>query len=60
MSRKHAKIVKRTDGYYLTDLDSANGTYLNGMLVNVDEYVKLNDKDVILLADEKIIFKIDN
>ncbi|OUQ62898.1 hypothetical protein B5E53_16885 [Eubacterium sp. An11] len=60
VSRKHAKIVKRTDGYYLTDLDSANGTYLNGMLVNVDEYVKLNDKDVILLADEKIIFKIDN
>ncbi|MGQ9618020.1 MAG: FHA domain-containing protein [Candidatus Aminicenantia bacterium] len=27
VSRKHAKITKRFDGYYLEDLSSANGTY---------------------------------
>ncbi|MBW1882972.1 MAG: FHA domain-containing protein [Deltaproteobacteria bacterium] len=31
-SRRHAVIEKRANGYYLRDLGSANGTYLNGLL----------------------------
>ncbi|MBW2294827.1 MAG: FHA domain-containing protein [Deltaproteobacteria bacterium] len=31
-SRRHAVIEKRADVYYLRDLGSANGTYLNGLL----------------------------
>jgi hypothetical protein len=31
-SRRHAVIEKHADGYYLRDLGSSNGTYLNGLL----------------------------
>lgn len=27
VSRRHARIIFRTDGYYLEDLSSSNGTY---------------------------------
>ncbi len=30
VSRQHARIVKAADGYYIEDLSSLNGTYLNG------------------------------
>ncbi len=30
VSRQHAKIIRRLDGVYVQDLDSTNGTYLNG------------------------------
>jgi len=34
VSRNQAAIVKQSDGFYLTDLGSANGTYLNGNNIN--------------------------
>ncbi|MSR59915.1 MAG: PAS domain S-box protein [Planctomycetaceae bacterium] len=33
ISRRHARIVSRSDGYYMEDLDSRNGTFLNGRKV---------------------------
>ncbi|PSM31798.1 FHA domain-containing protein [Haliangium sp. UPWRP_2] len=33
VGRKHARIVVRDDGVYLIDLNSANGTYRNGMAI---------------------------
>jgi serine phosphatase RsbU (regulator of sigma subunit) len=33
ISRHHAQIVRRDDNYFLVDLDSSNGTYLNGAKV---------------------------
>jgi pSer/pThr/pTyr-binding forkhead associated (FHA) protein len=30
LSRHHAEIVERPDGYYVADLQSKNGTLLNG------------------------------
>ncbi|MFM8384721.1 MAG: FHA domain-containing protein, partial [Actinomycetota bacterium] len=34
VSRKHAQVVKSGKSYFLTDLGSLNGTYLNGELVS--------------------------
>ena len=31
ISRRHCKIVKKGSGYAVVDLNSSNGTYLNGM-----------------------------
>src|SRR5512142_1087157 len=43
-SKQHAFIEARPDGYYLTDNNSTNGTYVNGERVMV---TKLNSGDRI-------------
>jgi len=48
VSRKHSRIKKMPDGFYLEDLDSKNGTFLNGAAVHGP--VLLQDGDVIQVA----------
>jgi adenylate cyclase len=49
-SRNHALLRPLGRGnYFLLDLGSANGTFLNGRLVTAP--VQLNDEDVIVIAD---------
>lgn len=47
VSRIHCCISKREDNYYLSDLNSTNGTYLNGKEV-------IPGKDVLLAANDEI------
>jgi len=55
-SRIHAKITK--DGeYYLSDLNSLNGTYLNNKILSNDEKHLLNDGDEIAFGDLVYCFK---
>lgn len=54
VSRRHARIVRKADGFYLEDLDSRNGTYLNGR--RVQELVRLTDRDQIYLYDIALVF----
>lgn len=56
ISRKHACIMKMTDGYYIQDLGTTNGTYVNDMRVVGDRYVKLVNGSIIKLADEAFEF----
>lgn len=48
VSRMHAQITLTPQGYYLQDLDSKNGTHVNGVAVR--EPVLLQDGDVIQVA----------
>ncbi len=48
VSRKHAKIERTPNGFVLTDLDSKNGTYLNGRQVREPQV--LQDGDEIQIA----------
>ncbi len=43
VSRKHARIERRMDGYYVTDLFSTNGTFLDGHRLESGQAVRLND-----------------
>lgn len=49
VSRLHARISRSAQGYFICDLDSHNGTYLNGQQINADP-VLLKDKDQIVLG----------
>lgn len=56
ISRIHAEIQKIDNDYYIKDLQSSNGTYVNSSKIMSNEYVKLNVKDVIHVG--KTQFKI--
>ncbi len=55
VSRPHARLEHRDDGFYLLDLQSANGTLLNGVLV--DAPIALKDGDVIAVGETSITFR---
>jgi hypothetical protein len=52
VSRNHADIVKKPDGYYIVDKGSLNHTFVNGKKLVGDEYRLLEDECLIQLADE--------
>ena len=56
VSRNHADIVKRQDGYYLVDKNSLNHSFVNGKKLVADEYRKLENGCLIQLADEVFEF----
>src|SRR5512136_414701 len=57
LSRHHAEIVQRTDGYFVVDLQSKNGTLLNGQPVKEDR--RLREGDVITLGEHTLTFSGD-
>jgi serine phosphatase RsbU (regulator of sigma subunit) len=54
LSRHHAEIVQKGDGYYLADLQSKNGTLLNGEPVREER--RLREGDVITLGEHFLTF----
>jgi pSer/pThr/pTyr-binding forkhead associated (FHA) protein len=42
VSTRHARIVREGEGYFIEDLDSANGTFLNGVKVRRQQLVNGN------------------
>lgn len=51
VSRIHAKIKRIEGKYYIGDLSSRNGTFVNGRPINGEEEFPLNDGDEINFAD---------
>ena len=47
-------IQKIKSVYYVKDLDSKNGTFVNGVRVPKDKYVKLNSSDVLCIGRTEI------
>lgn len=58
VSRFHSQISFDGDGYYLEDLDSRNGTYLND--ARLHQAVPLRDGDRIRICDLALIFRNPN
>jgi pSer/pThr/pTyr-binding forkhead associated (FHA) protein len=47
VSRHHAVIQKVKDDFFIEDLHSTNGTFVNGHAVPPEKYVRLHRQDVI-------------
>lgn len=58
VSRKHARIIWDKTRYYIEDLNSANGTQVNGIDVPLGTRFELKNGSHIMLADEKFIFEL--
>lgn len=56
VSRIHAKIRKAENEYYLTDLNSRNGTAVNGRLLKNAEDYCLQDEDEVDFAQARYVF----
>lgn len=56
ISRLHARISKEDGEYYLEDLNSTNGTYLNGEPVEYHQKKKLCKGDCIRFGAEEFLF----
>jgi class 3 adenylate cyclase len=55
VSRRHARIMPCEDGFQLEDLDSANGTRLNGVWLEAKRPVAITGGDSIDLGEETVI-----
>ncbi len=55
VSREHAKIIKKGKIFYVEDLESTNGTYVNDVMVGWRS--GLNDDDKITVGKYMLLFK---
>lgn len=54
VSRQHAKLVHKPDGWYIVDNGSTNGVIVNGIRIN--DSARLYDRDIISISSSKLIF----
>lgn len=54
VSRRHAIIIRKNDGFYLEDMKSSNGTLVND--VAIEEPIKLLDGDKLTFGQYSYIF----
>jgi len=52
VSNKHARIVKHADNYFIEDLKSTNGTFLNNEKIGKEP---LRDKDIITIGKHTLV-----
>ena len=56
VSRFHATIYRRTDGYYVVDNNSTNRTFVNGSPIPVQTEIRLRNGDILRLSNEEFDF----
>jgi predicted component of type VI protein secretion system len=55
VSKKHAMIQKIKDDFFITDLESTNGTFVNSVRVPTGKYIKIEPGDHIKVG--KVVLK---
>ena len=54
VSRYHALLQKIKEVYYIRDLKSANGTYVNGRRIEAEKYYKVAANDIVKIANTEL------
>ena len=57
VSRHHAEVVQYGDKYFIKDLSSTNGTFINGNKLMADTDIELKDGQEIIFANKKFIYR---
>jgi hypothetical protein len=55
VSRHHAMVQKIKETYFIKDMDSTNGTFVNNKQISSENYVKLKKGDVVRIGRTEII-----
>ena len=50
VSRHHLQIMEKDDQLFIKDLNSQNGTYVNGTQIPPDEYIKIEENYPIVIG----------
>jgi hypothetical protein len=56
IGKLHAELIKKEDVYYITDMNTKNGSFVNGTRVEAGKELQIKDGDRILLANEEFMF----
>ena len=56
VSRLHARITRQEEGYFIEDLNSTNGTYVNDIALEYHQLQVLNLNDRIRFGMEEYVF----
>ena len=57
VSRRHFQVRCQDELFFISDLDSTNGTFINGERLKPQEERRLKDRDLIGLAEEQVVFR---
>lgn len=57
VSRIHARISKEEEHFFIEDLNSLNGTFVNGFRLNIAEKTELHPGDEVSIADIVFVFE---
>lgn len=58
ISKKHAEVLVRDGKYYVRDVGSKNGTYVNGRILPKNKEEEISNGDLIKLANEDFLVQI--
>ena len=57
ISRIHAMLKEQDGRYFISDLNSLNGTGLNGRLLEVNETAEITNGDTVSFANTSYVFR---
>lgn len=57
VSRLHAQIFQKEKEIYIRDCNSTNGTRVNGLLLNAEEVMVLEDEDEVMIGNVCLIYR---
>ncbi len=57
VSRRHARVWRETDHFFVEDLSSSNGTLINDAVLAPKQAQRLKDGDVLRVGQTQLIFK---